>query len=330
MRRLGLAISSLSFVSAICVPVLPTHADATEVGKDGTTIDLGARGRVTTIEVKNDTGETASDVTLVLLDAGGALIDEVDISGALDDVDDDGNGKLEPGEDDHAVDPPASSAKAIIKEGRIADGATRGIVVVFDKALPEGSRLKILLSKEILGRHADMYTESDVDAASGRAGRVPLGPGAAQAATGVLNVGDAPIAKLELLRRGSPASAECWPPVAIEHDELDRMRWFVEDDRAVMLFDKPVESGEIFQFGLVLPRPMDTEEKAFTLVIEPSVGAEPCYADFDGDGELTIFDFLAFQNAFVDGTLAADCDGDGGMSIFDFLCFQNAFAAGCP
>jgi outer membrane protein assembly factor BamB len=55
----------------------------------------------------------------------------------------------------------------------------------------------------------------------------------------------------------------------------------------------------------------------------------PCYADFDRDGSLTIFDFLAFQNAFDAGDLAADCDGDGSLTIFDFLCFQNAFDAGC-
>ena len=54
-----------------------------------------------------------------------------------------------------------------------------------------------------------------------------------------------------------------------------------------------------------------------------------CYADFDQDGALTIFDFLAFQNAFDAGDTAADCDGDGALTLFDFLCFQNAFDAGC-
>ena len=57
--------------------------------------------------------------------------------------------------------------------------------------------------------------------------------------------------------------------------------------------------------------------------------AEACLADFDGDGELTIFDFLAFQNAFAAGDLRADLDGDGSLTLFDFLAFQNAFAAGC-
>ena len=59
------------------------------------------------------------------------------------------------------------------------------------------------------------------------------------------------------------------------------------------------------------------------------IGGNPCFADFDGDGELTLFDFLAYQNAFDAGDLAADCDEDGSLTLFDFLCFQNEFDAGC-
>jgi len=57
--------------------------------------------------------------------------------------------------------------------------------------------------------------------------------------------------------------------------------------------------------------------------------APGCRPDLDGDGELTLFDFLAFQNLFDAGDLAADFDGDGELTIFDFLAFQNAFDAGC-
>ena len=55
-----------------------------------------------------------------------------------------------------------------------------------------------------------------------------------------------------------------------------------------------------------------------------------CVADCDGDGSLTIFDFLCFQSAFDLGDPTADCDGDGTLTLFDFLCFQSAFAVGCP
>ena len=64
-------------------------------------------------------------------------------------------------------------------------------------------------------------------------------------------------------------------------------------------------------------------------MIEFYGGDLSCYADFDEDGDLTIFDFLAFQNAFDAGDLAADCDEDGSLTLFDFLCYQNAFDAGC-
>ena len=55
-----------------------------------------------------------------------------------------------------------------------------------------------------------------------------------------------------------------------------------------------------------------------------------CPADLDGDGVLTIFDFLAFQTAFDNMEAVADFDGDGAFTIFDFLAFQTAFDAGCP
>lgn len=59
-------------------------------------------------------------------------------------------------------------------------------------------------------------------------------------------------------------------------------------------------------------------------------GLLACRADLDGDGTLTIFDFLTFQNLFDTGDLRADFDGDGALTIFDFLAFQNEFSMGCP
>ncbi|MEQ9094749.1 MAG: integrin alpha [Phycisphaerales bacterium] len=54
-----------------------------------------------------------------------------------------------------------------------------------------------------------------------------------------------------------------------------------------------------------------------------------CRVDIDRDGDLTIFDFLAFQNLFDAGDARADFDADGQLTIFDFLAFQNAFDDGC-
>ncbi|MEQ9096285.1 MAG: GC-type dockerin domain-anchored protein [Phycisphaerales bacterium] len=60
-----------------------------------------------------------------------------------------------------------------------------------------------------------------------------------------------------------------------------------------------------------------------------TVALAACDADLDGDGELTIFDFLDFQSLFDSGDLAADFDGDGSLTLFDFLAFQTAFDTGC-
>jgi len=54
-----------------------------------------------------------------------------------------------------------------------------------------------------------------------------------------------------------------------------------------------------------------------------------CRADFDGDGSLTLFDFLAFLDAFDAQEPRADLDGDGSFTLFDFLAFQSDFDAGC-
>lgn len=57
--------------------------------------------------------------------------------------------------------------------------------------------------------------------------------------------------------------------------------------------------------------------------------SDECPIDLDGDGELTVFDFLAFGNLFDLADPRADIDGDGLFTIFDFLTFQTMFDAGC-
>lgn len=54
-----------------------------------------------------------------------------------------------------------------------------------------------------------------------------------------------------------------------------------------------------------------------------------CPADLDGDGDLTVFDFLEFQNLFDAGDARADFSYDRTLDIFDFLEFFNQFEDGC-
>jgi hypothetical protein len=56
---------------------------------------------------------------------------------------------------------------------------------------------------------------------------------------------------------------------------------------------------------------------------------DACYPDFTGEGDLDLFDFLGYVNAFNDGEDRADCTEDGALDFFDFLCFTNAFNEGC-
>jgi hypothetical protein len=65
------------------------------------------------------------------------------------------------------------------------------------------------------------------------------------------------------------------------------------------------------------------------LDITAMVAAEPCAADFDGDGTISTLDFLAFLNAWVAQDSTADTDGNGVINTQDVLVFLNAFTAGC-
>ena len=80
--------------------------------------------------------------------------------------------------------------------------------------------------------------------------------------------------------------------------------------------------------GFAEPVAWDPAWGTFNYVLSV-VGETFCATDLDGDGELTIFDFLAFQTLFEDRDPRADLDGDGELTIFDFLAFQTAFDLGC-
>ena len=75
--------------------------------------------------------------------------------------------------------------------------------------------------------------------------------------------------------------------------------------------------------------PFEGREGPKLVITVEGDGGTGCRADLDGDGDLTIFDFLQFQNLFDAGDPRADFDGDGDLTIFDFLQFQNEFDAGC-
>jgi len=85
-----------------------------------------------------------------------------------------------------------------------------------------------------------------------------------------------------------------------------------------------LDDGRILAEGLVDDTPGQILETMVVLTPQQS-----CEADVNGDGELNILDFVAFQALFVAGDDAADCDRSGSLDILDFVCFQQLFQAGC-
>ena len=55
----------------------------------------------------------------------------------------------------------------------------------------------------------------------------------------------------------------------------------------------------------------------------------PCPADVNGDGNLNVLDFVAFQQLWQAADGSADCDANGAFNVLDFVCFQQLFVAGC-
>jgi hypothetical protein len=97
--------------------------------------------------------------------------------------------------------------------------------------------------------------------------------------------------------------------------------------QATLVLD-PVTLGDYASYDVLVSGDNTCGEVTTSSAMLNDLGC--CPADFDADGVLTVFDFLAFQNAFDAMDPAADLDGDGAFTLFDFLAFQTAFDAGCP
>ena len=82
-------------------------------------------------------------------------------------------------------------------------------------------------------------------------------------------------------------------------------------------------------FSEISIEPVGSSGPAHVVYTGEAVVVVICAADRDADGELTIFDFLAFRDQFDAGDAQADLDGDGRLTLFDFLAFQNRFDDGC-
>jgi hypothetical protein len=55
-----------------------------------------------------------------------------------------------------------------------------------------------------------------------------------------------------------------------------------------------------------------------------------CRADVDGDGLVSVQDFLTFLQRYASGSPDADFNDDGLVSVQDFLQYLSAYSTGCP
>jgi len=109
---------------------------------------------------------------------------------------------------------------------------------------------------------------------------------------------------------------------------IDGLKAGIEtDDTLTLVFVDDLDPGVAATYRG--QEPFEGREGPKLVITATGDGGTGCRVDLDGDGELTIFDFLQFQNLFDAGDLTADFDGDGELTIFDFLAFQNEFDAGC-
>jgi len=115
--------------------------------------------------------------------------------------------------------------------------------------------------------------------------------------------------------------------------------WIQRIEYELWPYDAGTDSGASYtspNFDTNPPEPIANISGEFPFTGSPALGtftiqliSVECAAELDGDGVLTIFDFLEFQNLFDAGDPRADMDGDGDLTIFDFLAYQNAFGEGC-
>ncbi len=298
--------------------------DATDVPRGGATFDGLAGSQRIVINIKNTTGTSAKDVTVTLLNDVGD-IEVVDILETdADVVDDNGNGRVDDREDDTTDDSAGRVTKSILTEGEIADDEERQIIIELSQPASDNAQLLVKLSTQIGDVHFDMLSIAPLDA--DETALVGVDPGAAQVATMLLAAGSRPITGASV--RPLDRMPEAWPPVEIVADVP--LEWRVDGGLVELRFIEPLVPGDAFELGMILPWPVETMDERFDLAVRARGDGGPCRADLDGDGELTLFDFLAFQNLFDAGDTAADFDGDGELTLFDFLAFQNAFDAGCP
>jgi hypothetical protein len=94
-------------------------------------------------------------------------------------------------------------------------------------------------------------------------------------------------------------------------------------------------TGGVFELGGTIGQPdasdtMSGGDFELTGGFWATVNVVPCLVDLTGDGNVDIFDVLAFVDAYNNADLIVDYNGDNVINIFDVLAFVDLYNAGCP
>lgn len=131
-----------------------------------------------------------------------------------------------------------------------------------------------------------------------------------------------------------------WTYLSYDMPCYDNGGYFVNDTMTIVACNRgpaqghaefDVSDGDLFGFAV---RTGDGFEgpgtfKIIAFSFTGTIDGGTCTPDFDGNGTLDLFDFLAFTNLFNANDPLADLDANGVHDLFDFLAFVNAFNAGC-
>jgi hypothetical protein len=97
--------------------------------------------------------------------------------------------------------------------------------------------------------------------------------------------------------------------------------------RALPALRRPAQPGPGHQADCARPEPAPATAYSHA-IITATLG---CLADIDGDGQVTVNDFIRFLVYFNNGNLrACDFSGNGVLDVGDFVGFINAVNTPCP
>jgi WD40 repeat protein len=257
MNKTGFSLFLVTFsifalAAAIIISGQPAAANVVHpVPQGGATINLGAGGNMVSLQLKNNTGRDAQDITATIYSEDGTavpLISEmhlVEFPQAR--VDDNNNGRLDAGEDDNSLDPAGTSGRIIIPTGRIRNNDEVSLNLAFDGPTPAGTKLKVRFSyKDGNGRHWDLCAVEPVDGHAALLS-VPIGSHLCNVTLNNSTQDQVTSAAFMLLASEPNAFVEAEVPAPYDNSLITVM-----EEMVTITFDPPLPPGKALDVNLEL------------------------------------------------------------------------------